>query len=75
MSKRADITRYRCADLILHVYSDAFEWNRFMIYGIALEQKWYRFCNINFALFLELLSFKQFSQNFVYKTINQANYL
>ena len=70
----ADITLDRHAYLIhvLHIYSDAFECYHNMTYDTALVQKWYHFCNINFALLLALLSDKEFSQNFVYKTFNQA---
>ena len=71
MSKRTDITRYRHAYLILYAYSDAFECYHYMTFDIALVRKWYRFCNINFALLLELQT-KIFSQNFVYKAFNQT---
>ena len=69
---RGDITRYWHAYLILYAYSDAFECCRYMTYDIAVVQKLYRFCNINFALLLELLSENDFSQSFVYKAFDRA---
>ena len=73
--KRADITRYRHTYLILLAYLDAFECYHYIKYDITLVQKSYCFCNINFALFFELLSDKEFSQDFVYKHLIEQNYL